>query len=289
MFEHVEPRVLAGGFQSPEGPSFDRHGVLHFVDWDAQTVSRVTLDGQVSTFVNTAGVPTGSKFHRNGHLFVADGDRGILDISPEGNIRVAASEWQGQRFRGPNDLVFAPNGDLYFTDPKGSDPEHPIGNVFILRQEPVPPSEHRDDVSLPKDGRIERFAGGFQFPNGIVFSDDGQKLYLAETFRNWILVFELDERGYERSRRVFATLEGGLGPDGMAFGRDGNLYVAHYGKGVVAVVSAAGEVIAELPAGGMNPTNVAFWESNLYVTEVENGQVVRLEVGVEGQALLGSR
>ena len=275
MFEHVESTVLAGGFQSPEGPSFDRYGVLHFVDWDAQTVSRVTLDGEVSLFVNTAGVPTGSKFHRNGHLFVADGDRGILDISPEGNLCVAASEWQGQRFRGPNDLVFAPNGDLYFTDPKGSDPEHPIGNVFILRH-------------AGKRGRVERFAGGFQFPNGIVFSDDGQRLYLAETFRNWILVFELDEHGDERSRRVFATLEGGLGPDGMAFGRDGNLYVAHYGKGVVAVVNPAGEVIAELPAGGMNPTNVAFWESNLYVTEVEQGQVVRLDVGVEGQALFGS-
>jgi gluconolactonase len=271
MFEHVKPTVLASGFQSPEGPSFDRHGVLHFVDWDAQTISRVTLDGQVSPFVNTAGVPTGSRFHRNGHLIVADGDRGILDISPDGIIRVAAAEWQGQRFRGPNDLVFAPNGDLYFTDPKGSDPEHPIGNVFILRQE----------------GRVDRFAGGFQFPNGVVFSDDGHTLYLAETFLNHILAFKLDENGHERSRCVFAKLEGGLGPDGMAFGQDGNLYVAHFGKGVVAVVSPAGKVIAELPAGGMNPTNVAFWGSSLYVTEVEQGQVVRLDVGVKGQVLYG--
>jgi gluconolactonase len=271
MFEHIEPTVLASGFQSPEGPSFDRHGVLHFVDWDAQIVYRATLDGQVSPLVNTAGVPTGSKFHHNGHLFVADGDRGILDISPEGTVRVAASEWQGQRFRGPNDLVFASNGDLYFTDPKGSDPEHPIGNVFILRG----------------DGRVERFAGGFQFPNGIVLSDDGQTLYLAETYRNHILAFELDEKGCERSRRVYARLEGGLGPDGMAFGRDGNLYVAHYGKGVVAVIDPHGEVIAELPAGGMEPTNVAFWGSSLYVTEVEKGQVVRLDVGVAGQVLYG--
>jgi gluconolactonase len=271
VFEHIEPTVLASGFESPEGPSFDRHGVLHFVDWDAQIIYRVTLDGKVSPLVNTAGVPTGSKFHRNGHLFVADGDRGILDISPEGIIRVAASEWQGQRFRGPNDLVFASNGDLYFTDPKGSDPEHPIGNVLVLRQ----------------DGRVERFAGGFQFPNGIVFSDDGHTLYLAETFPNHILVFELDENGHERSRQVFAKLEGGLGPDGMAFGQDGNLYVAHFGKGVVAVINPAGRVIAELPAVGMKPTNVAFWESNLYVTEVEKGQVVRLDIGVKGQVLYG--
>ena len=159
MFEHVEPIVLASGFQSPEGPSFDRHGVLHCVDWDAQIIYRVTLDGQVSPLVNTAGMPTGSKFHRNGHLFVADGDRGILDVSPEGIIRVAASEWQGQRFRGPNDLVFASNGDLYFTDPKGSDPEHPIGNVFILRL--------RNLTQHPLDFLFIFFVNLFEFHNQI--------------------------------------------------------------------------------------------------------------------------
>lgn len=271
MFENVEPQVLASGFQSPEGPSFDRHGLLHFVDWDAQIVYQVTLEGKVHPFVNTAGVPTGSKFHRNGHLFVTDGERGILDISPDGTIRVAASEWQDQRFKGPNDLVFAANGDLYFTDPKGSNPDHPIGNVFIVRQ----------------DGRVERFAGGFQFPNGIVLSPDGHTLYLAETHPNHVLAFDLDDNGHERSRRVFSKLAGGFGPDGMAFGQDGNLYVAHFGKGVVAVISPAGKVIAELPTGGMQPTNVAFWGSSLFVTEVERGQVMRLDIGVEGEGLFG--
>jgi hypothetical protein len=52
MYERIEPTVLAGGFQSPEGPSFNRQGVLHVVDWDAQTISRVTLDGTVSPFVH---------------------------------------------------------------------------------------------------------------------------------------------------------------------------------------------------------------------------------------------
>jgi len=138
---------------------------------------------------------------------------------------------------------------------------------------------------LRRDGRVEQFAGGLQFPNGIVLSDDGRTLYLAETYPNRIWAFELDGQGRERSRRVFAQLEGGPGPDGMAFGQDGNLYVAHFGKGVVAVVSPEGIVVAELPAGGAKPTNVAFWGKTLFVTEVERGQVVRLEVGVEGQLL----
>ena len=271
MFEHVNPIVVASGLQSPEGPSFDRNGVLHFVDFDAKWIYQVTLDGNLKQFVYTDGIPTGSKFHINGHLYVADGACGILDISPEGKIRVAASEWQGKPFRGPNDLVFAHNGDLYFTDPSGSDAEHAIGNVFLLR----------------RDGRLELFAGGFQFPNGVVFSADGQSLFMAETIPNQILAFKLDHNGYEKSRRVFARMEGGLGPDGMAFGSDGNIYVAHFGKGCVAVINPIGEVIAEIPVGGAKPTNVAFWGSSLFVTEVEKGQVVRLGIGVRGQGLYG--
>lgn len=271
MFENVTPVVVASGLQSPEGPSFDRNGILHFVDWDAKWIYQVMPGGKLKQFAYTGGIPTGSKFDRDGQLYIADGARGILAVSPAGDIRVVACEWQGNPFRGPNDLVFAQNGDLYFSDPAGSDREHPIGNVFLLR----------------RDGRLELFASGFQFPNGVVLSADGKRLLMAETFPNHILAFELDPDGYEKSRSVFARLGGGLGPDGIAFGSDGNLYVAHFGKGCVAVINPGGRLIAEVPVGGANPTNVAFWGESLFVTEVEKGQVVRLDIGVLGQPMYG--
>ncbi|MGE5603247.1 MAG: SMP-30/gluconolactonase/LRE family protein, partial [Nitrososphaerales archaeon] len=201
----------------------------------------------------------------------ASGERGILAISPHGAVHEPATGWAGGPFRGPNDLCFRPNGDLYFTDPKGSSPDHPIGNVFILRH----------------TGDVERFADGFQFPHGLVFSDDGATLYLAETYPSRIWAFDVDEYGRERSRRVFAQLEAGSGPDGIALDQDGNLYAARYGKGGVAVIDPAGQVIAELPTYGQHPTNLAFWDGSLYVTEVEHGQVVRLDIGVAGQVLYG--
>jgi gluconolactonase len=271
MNEKITQTVVVDGLQSPEGPSFSKEGVLHFVDWDAQKVYYVGKEGKLQTLVHTEGVPTGSKFHRNGLLYVADGKLGVIAVDPSGHIEIKAEEWQGQEFRGPNDLIFSSHGDVYFTDPKGSDRDHPIGNVFILR-----PS-----------GKVEYFVGGMQFPNGITLSDDEQTLYLAETLQNKIWAFELDENGLERSRKVFAELEGGVGPDGMAFDQEGNLFIAHFGKGVISVINPDGKLIRELDAGGKNPTNLAFWEDALYVTEVEKGQVLRLDVGVRGQKLFG--
>ncbi len=63
----------------------------------------------------------------------------------------------------------------------------------------------------------------------------------------------------------------------MAYGADGNLYVAHYASGFVRVVAPDGAIAASLPSGGPTPTNVAFWRGSLYVTEGAGGAVYRLD------------
>ena len=74
-------------------------------------------------------------------------------------------------------------------------------------------------------------------------------------------------------------------PDGIAFGSDGNLYVAHHGRYEVVVVSPEGRTIATLPIPGKWVTNLAFRGTDLYVTESHTGTIFRLEVGVSGQTL----
>jgi len=69
----------------------------------------------------------------------------------------------------------------------------------------------------------------------------------------------------------------------MAFGSDGNLYVAHYGGGHVRVIGPSGQILTSLPAGGPTPTNVAFWHDSLYVTEGQSGSIYRLDIGVKEQ------
>ena len=117
--------LFATGFKFPEGPAFDRNKNLFVVNIDTGDISKISPKGQVKVFVNTGGAPNGAQFHPNGDLYVADRAKGIIAISPNGNIRVVVNNYQGKKFNGPNDLVFDSAGNLYFTDPHGSSAENP--------------------------------------------------------------------------------------------------------------------------------------------------------------------
>ena len=263
----MKATIIASGFSCPEGPCFDRRGAFFVVDWATGVIYRVTLEGQVISFVDTGGMPSGACFGPKGHLYVCDsGRREVLDIAPDGTIRVAASGHGDKPFLGPNDCACDAEGNLYFSDADGLNPLKACGCVYLMRP----------------DGRVELFAEGFAFPNGLAISADGAYLYLAETFARRIHRFALDGRGHAAGQEVFAELDGGIGPDGLALDEEGNLYAAHFGRGVVAVFDPAGRKLAELCSLGFLPTNVALWRGSLYVTELERGCVLRLEIATSG-------
>ncbi len=258
--------VFATGFACPEGPCCDAaDGGLFVVDWAMGVVRRVTPSGRVTDFIDTGGMPAGACFGSNGYLYVCDtGRKQVLGIARDGIIRVAASGYQGKPFLGPNDCVYNADKVLYFSDADGFQPMKSCGSVYLLRP----------------DGRVELFAEGFAFPSGLSISTDGPHLFLSETFAGRIHRFTLDERGHATEQRVFAELDGGIGPNGLALDEDGNLYVAHFGKGVVTVLDPEGQMLAELPTKGFLPTNLTFWNGSLYVTELERGHIMRLDVAL---------
>lgn len=210
--------LFATGLRFPEGPAFDRNGNLFVVNVDTGDISKISPEGQVKTFVNTGGVPNGAKFHANGDLYVADRNKGIIAVSPQGNLRVIVDNYQGRKFNGPNDLVFDSMGDLYFTDPHGSSAENPFGCVY----------------RLSANGQITLLASGLPYPNGLVLSKDGKDLFVAITRKNRILRYLLDP---PIRSTIFSQLNGGWGPDGMALDEIGNLYIAHYGGGEVLILN----------------------------------------------------
>jgi gluconolactonase len=267
--------VLISGYDSPEGPAFDRDGNLYFVNWLSSSIVRLTPDGVSSEFFNTSGIPAGLAFHRDGSLYVADeGDdiHGVLRVA-NGRATILVNEFVGQPLNGANDLVFDSNGVLYFSDPWRSSAENPIGGFYRL---------------FP-DGRLERIDHGLAFPNGVALSADGTAVYLAETYHNRILRFPIEPDGVG-AREDFAFLPGEEGPDGMAFDEAGNLYVAHYGGGKVAVFAPSGEMIEGIPVPGAKVTNVAFGgpdRRTLVITDVETASLYQTRVDVPGLRLFG--
>src|SRR3989442_8304164 len=132
-----------------------------------------------------------------------------------GRIAPVVSRYHQQAFKGVNDLTFAMNGDLYFTDQGQSDLADPSGCVY----------------RYTADGVLHRLASCIPSPNGLVLSKTETTLFVAVTRANavWRLPFAPDGTGVRMGVQI--TLSGGRGPDGMAMDEAEGLAVAHPGMG----------------------------------------------------------
>jgi gluconolactonase len=261
-----------------EGPSFDREGNLYCVDVNHGRLFRIGPDGRWDVFAHYDGNPNGLKIHRDGRIFVADHKLGLLAFDPHTGVRTLVADGAaGARFRGTNDLVFADNGDLYFTDPGESGLEVADGRVFCLRV----------------NGDIDLLMDGLAYPNGLVLAPSQAMLYVAVTRTQQVLRAPLSERGVRKSG-MYLQLSGGLaGPDGMAIGEDGSLVVVHAGFGTAWVFSPLGEPVARIRScAGIRTTNVAFGgpgNRSVYITEAEQGVILRAQLNCAGRPMYSHR
>ena len=270
-----ELSVLAAGFDTLEGPAFDRHGNLFFVDWVRHSVMRRSPNGKLCEFYNTGGIPAGLAFHPDGSLWVADeGDdiHGLLRIACDGKASIVVNEYAGQPLNGANDLVFDQHGNVYFSDPWGSSGQNPIGGFY----------------RYTAAGELQQLDTGLAFPNGVALTSDGQYVILGETYRNRLLRYPIAADGTVGPREIWAETTLPSGPDGMAFAADGQLYVAHHGAGTVDIFAPDGTLTGSIAVPGSSVTNVAFGgqdRKTLVITECDTGSVYAVELDVAGQPL----
>jgi gluconolactonase len=254
-------RLLAEGLNFPEGPAFDRRGRLWFVELKGGNLAFLK-DGEL-TRIPVGGEPNGITIDAEDRIVFCDaGNCSIRWHDPStGETETLADSVDGEALFKPNDLAFDLAGNLVFTCPGDSRTE-PTGYVCCLKP----------------DGDVRRVASGFYFPNGLAFSPDGRHLIVAETRRQRIWRGRWDaERALWLAPRPWASVGGTIGPDGMAFAKDGRLYVAIYSGGAMKVVGTDGEVEEVIPVPGANPTNCAFDPSGalgLVITEAETGRLL---------------
>jgi len=254
-------RRLHTGTLWAEGPAWN--GVGRYLVW-SDIPNNVQMrwiedDGRVTTFRHPSGNSNGNTFDYQGRqLSCEHGGRRVVRYEPDGTITAVAERYQGKRLNSPNDVVVHPSGDIWFTDP----PYGINGNYEGFKADSeLPMSVYRVDG---RTGQVDKVGDEFGGPNGLCFSPDYKRLYVADTGGpRAIKVFDVDGTAL-RNGRTFATLTipgaATIAPaptaaDGMRCDVEGNIWAG--ARPGVQVIAPTGEAIGiiRLPE---NCANVCF-------------------------------
>jgi gluconolactonase len=276
--------TLGEGYDWTEGPVWVKNGgYLLFSDIPKNIVHRWKQGEGVRPYLQPSGYtgkePRGGETGSNGLILDAQGrlvlcqhgDRRMARMeapldSPKPQFTTLADRYEGKRFNSPNDAVFRSNGDLYFTDPaygmekQWEDPKREIPFAGVYRR--------------TASGEVTLLTKDMTRPNGLAFSPDEKRLYVAQSDPSSAIwrVFDVKSDGTIENSRVLLDLttmvkaktRPGL-PDGLKIDTEGNLFAT--GPGGVLVISPEGKHLGTILTGQAT-SNVAFGDDGrtLYIT-----------------------
>ncbi|MGK6323394.1 SMP-30/gluconolactonase/LRE family protein [Sphingomonas sp. DT-51] len=276
---------VATGFTFTEGPLW-HDGRLWFSDVSGDVLRAVDPSGRVEELIANAGGlpnpppgksigPNGLVPDRDGSVLMAQmGARRIVRVGKDRQLTPVIADYRGKRLNSPNDLVFAADGALWFTDP-------PFGLFNGMDRDPA--------KQLPYNA-VFRYAGGaltpvitdLKLPNGIGFSPDGRTLYVTDYGPpGTIYAYRVGRGGSLSGRRVLISFPAGGpgGADGLKVDRRGNIWAT--GPGGIRVISPSGKVLGQIVLPEV-AANLAFAGDGhtLYITA--STSVYRLHTSVAG-------
>ncbi len=277
--------LVATGFGFTEGPLW-HDGRLWFSDVTGDTLRAVDASGRVQELIANAGGltdpppgksigPNGLVPDRDGSVLMAQmGARRIVRVGRDQRVMPLLADYRGKRLNSPNDLAYAADGALWFTDP-------PFGLFNGMDRDPA--------KQLPFNA-VFRYARGvltpvitdLKLPNGIGFSPDGRTLYVTDYGPpGTIYAYRVGRGGVVSARRVLIRFPAGGpgGADGLKVDRRGNVWAT--GPGGIRIISPAGKVLGRIVLPEV-AANLAFADDGhtLYITA--STSVYRLRTAVAG-------
>ena len=227
-----------------EGPAVSSDGKLFVVNYKSEgtIASKAPKDSlfELCVTLPVGSIGNGIRFKNDSICFIADyAKHQVLMLNV--NQRKTSVYVKEERMNQPNDLAIAEDGVLYASDPNW---EEKSGKIWRI---------------LP-DQTVELLEERMGTTNGIEVSPNNVFLYVNESVQRKVWRFHITAEGVNGKTLFYEFTDGGL--DGMRCDQEGNLYIARYDKGTVAVLSPEGELIRTVRLHGEKPTNVAFGGSD---------------------------
>jgi gluconolactonase len=238
-----------------EGPVVDDAGNWFFTDLTGGSIIKISSDGKKSIWAKTT-CPNGQALLFNEEHVICDSTLGLLKRFDRNGIfikNIIDQSCEGELITTPNDVIQDQKGNIYFTDSireKGK-----IGYIDTSGQEKI-------------------IARNLDYPNGLALSINGQYLYVAESYKNRILAFHLNNEDLSLSGfSVIANLpthpsnkcEKNL-PDGIKVDQNGMIWIAHYGMGQVHQLSPEGDLLRSIKIPFDLVSNLFIKNNTLIVT-----------------------
>lgn len=248
---------LASGFVFTEGPTWHK-GELWFSDLRGNKVYSITPAGKLTMRLDHAGgiESFDSRYFKGSNAMVNTPDGGLLleqhsahrIVKLDDQMRVTSfiDKYEDKPLNSPNDMVFAADGALWFTDPPYvfADPTNPK----VDADKAAGKVQKTNNVYRYKDGKLTAVITNLPRPNGIGFSPDGKTLYISNTEpKSQLYKYDVQPNGTVTNRKLMFdwTAEKGIGvADGLKVDSHGNIWAT--GEGGIRIISPAGKVLGQI-------------------------------------------
>ena len=287
---------ITSGLRFPEGPIVMPDGSVILVEIEAGALTRVMPNGQIERIARVGDGPNGAAMGPDGWVYICNNggfawhtlpDGGLMPgnqsadykggriekVNPDtGETKVLYTECDGEKLKGPNDLVFDRSGGFYFTDlGKRRQWDMDLSSVYYAKAD---------------GSSITRIVHGVITANGCALSPDENTLYFAETTTGRLWAVDLDGPGKARKQpggqphRLVHGLPGHQLLDSMAVDAEGNVCVATLINGGITSFKPDGSGTEHFPFPDILTTNICFGGKDLrtaYVTLSTTGKLVSCE------------
>lgn len=263
-----------------EGPVWlPGEDAIVFSDVKANRMYRWQRTGKVTLYREQSNYANGNTLDRQGRLLTCEhGRRGISRTDEDGVARILVDRYDGKRLNSPNDLAVKSDGSIWFSDPpygivgdaEGYKSESQIVGCYVYRFD-------------PENGELSAVATDVQRPNGLAFSPDESRLYVADMSivdfptqgRCHLAVYDVSAGRKLSNPRVLAQIDPGV-PDGLRVDRSGRIFCS-CADGIL-VLDASGRRIGKInvPERVSNCTFGGPAQDELFITATSSLYRVRL-------------